>query len=239
MMEADKWQGQGSSDSAAAYEGQRVLILNQNSAPCAADKCDSLLPLLQKSLHIKCIQQEIVNQPPDKLSSAPDLILLRPSIGDAAQGLIRSCKEKWINASILAVLCAQWDRVLEESASVLTKVDDFLSCPFHEAELLLRVRRLLQPKGSKAISLEKPGTNKALHFGALVGDSESFVRAIRNIPPLAQSDATVLICVRREPEKSYSLALSITIAVAGISLLSPLIVRLFQTICLKTNFLVT
>jgi DNA-binding NtrC family response regulator len=60
--------------------------------------------------------------------------------------------------------------------------------------LLLRVRRLLQPKGSKAISLEKPGTNKALHFGALVGDSESFVRAIRNIPPLAQSDATVLIC---------------------------------------------
>jgi DNA-binding NtrC family response regulator len=194
MMEADKWQGQGSSDSAAAYEGQRVLILNQNSAPCAADKCDSLLPLLQKSLHIKCIQQEIVNQPPDKLSSAPDLILLRPSIGDAAQGLIRSCKEKWINASILAVLCAQWDRVLEESASVLTKVDDFLSCPFHEAELLLRVRRLLQPKGSKAISLEKPGTNKALHFGALVGDSESFVRAIRNIPPLAQSDATVLIC---------------------------------------------
>ncbi len=37
-------------------------------------------------------------------------------------------------------------------------------------------------------------TNEALHFGALVGESESFVRAIKNIPPLAQSDATVLIC---------------------------------------------
>src|SRR5262249_26787372 len=135
MMEADKWQAQGSSNRSAAYEGQSVLILNQNSIPCAAEKCDSLLPLLQKSLHIKWIQQQSGNRPPDKISSAPDLILLRPSIGETAQGLIRSCKEKWINASILAVLCAQWDRLLEESTSVLNKVDDFLSCPFHESEL--------------------------------------------------------------------------------------------------------
>ena len=84
--------------------------------------------------------------------------------------------------------------LLEDLASVLTKVDDFLPCPFHESELLLRVRRLLQSKGTKAISSEKPGTNEALHFGALVGESESFVRAIKNILPLAQSDATVLIC---------------------------------------------
>ena len=41
---------------------------------------------------------------------------------------------------------------------------------------------------------KSPGTNEALHFGALVGESETFVRAIKNIPPLAQSDATVLIC---------------------------------------------
>ena len=40
----------------AEYENQSVLILNQNSAPCAAEKCDSLLDLLQKSLHIRCIE---------------------------------------------------------------------------------------------------------------------------------------------------------------------------------------
>ena len=119
---------------------------------------------------------------------------MRSSVSEAAQELIQSCKEKWARASILALLCAKWDRLLEDLASVLTKVDDFLSCPFHEAELLLRVRRLLQSKGTTAVSSEKPGTNEALHFGALVGQSESFVRAIKNIPPLAQSDATVLIC---------------------------------------------
>jgi two-component system, NtrC family, response regulator GlrR len=133
-------------------------------------------------------------QSADKLSLAPDLILLRPSLGDAAHELIQSCKEKWARASTIAVLCAKWDRSLEELPSILSKVDDFIPCPFHEPELILRVKRLLQSKGSEAISSEKPGTSEPLHFGALVGESESFVRAIKNIPPLAQSDATVLIC---------------------------------------------
>jgi DNA-binding NtrC family response regulator len=88
----------------------------------------------------------------------------------------------------------QLDRPLEDLPSVLTKVDDFLPCPFHEGELLLRVRRLLQSAEKKVISPEKPNANEALHFGALVGESETFVRAIKNILPLAQSDATVLIC---------------------------------------------
>src|SRR5262245_8289566 len=137
MMEAEIGRGR------SLYRDQSVLILNQNSAPCAAVKCDSLLPLLQKSLPLKCIQEQSTNRTVDKLSLAPDLILLRPSIGDAAYQLIQSCKEKWAHASTIAVLCAKWDRSLEELPSVLTEVDDFLPCPFHESELLLRVRRLL------------------------------------------------------------------------------------------------
>src|SRR5262245_13094939 len=186
VMEGEISRGQLSNSRVPSHTNPSVLILDQNSAPCSAAKCDSLLNLLQKSLHIKCIQEENANRAREKLAPGPDLVLLRPPVGEAAQQLIHPCKEKWINASILAVLCSKWERLLEDSASLLTKVDDFLSCPFHEAELLLRVRRLLPPQGSKAISLEKPAPNKALHFGALVGKSESFVRAIKNIPPLAQ-----------------------------------------------------
>jgi len=192
-METEIWRGRLPNSAVPSYKVQSVLILNQNSAPCLANKCDALTGFLQKSLDVKCIQEQSASRPPDKLLSAPDLILLRPSIGEAAQGLIQSCKEKWGRASILAVLCARWDRLLEDLPLVLTQVDDFLPCPFHESELLLRVRRLLQSKGTTAISSEKSRTNKA-HFGALVGESESFVRAIKNIPPLAQCDATVLVC---------------------------------------------
>jgi DNA-binding NtrC family response regulator len=187
MMEAEIGLGR-------LYEEQSLLILNQNSVPCAAAKCDTLLPLFQKSLSIKCIQNQSANRAFDKLSSAPDLILVRPSVGEAAQKLIQSCKEKWDSASIIALLCAKWNRPFEDLPSVLTKVDDFLRCPFHESELLLRVERLLRSKAIITVSREKPGTHEVLHFGALVGQSESFVRAIKNIPPLAQSDATVLIC---------------------------------------------
>jgi two-component system, NtrC family, response regulator GlrR len=195
MMEAEIGRGRLPSSKVSLHQDQSVLILNQNSAPCTADKCNSLFALLQKSLHIKCIQEQSDNRALDSLSSAPDLVLLRSAVGEAAQELIQSCKEKWVRASILALLCAKWDRLFEDLPSVLTKVDDFLPCPFRESELLLRVRRLLQSsKESTAISSEKPGTNEALHFGALVGVSESFVRAIKAIHPLAQSDATVLIC---------------------------------------------
>jgi two-component system, NtrC family, response regulator GlrR len=196
MMEVAIGRGRLSNSRVPSYTNQSVLILNQNFVACTAAKCDSLLHLLQKSLHLKCIQEQSPSRFPfsDKLSSTPDLILLRPGIGKAAHDLIEFCKEKWNQAAILALFCASWDWVLEDSASVLTKVDDFLCCPFHESELVLRVRRLLQPRGTKAISLEKPDTNEALHFGALVGESGSFVRAIKNIPLLAQSDATVLIC---------------------------------------------
>ena len=108
-MEAEIGRGRLPSSKVSLYKDQSVLILNQNSAPCAADKCDSLLPLLQKSLPIKCIQEQSANRAPDKLSSAPDLILVRSSVGEAAQELIQSCKEKWARASILALLCAKWD----------------------------------------------------------------------------------------------------------------------------------
>jgi DNA-binding NtrC family response regulator len=188
MMEVEIGQGR------FVYKDQSVLILNQNAAPCVAFKCDRLLPLLQESLPIKCIQEHTANRALGKLSSAPDLILVRPSASEAGQELIESCKEKWPSASIIALLCAKWQRLLEGLPSVLTQVDDFLFCPFHESELLLRVKRLLQSNATTSGSSEKSGPNETLHFGALVGQSEIFVHAIRNIPPLAQSDATVLIC---------------------------------------------
>jgi DNA-binding NtrC family response regulator len=194
MMEAEIGRGQLPSSNISLYKDQRVLILNQNPVPCATANCDSLLPLFQKSLPITCVQAQSANRAFDQPSAAPDLILVRPSASEAAQQLIESCKEKWAGVSIIALLCAKWDRFLDDLPSVLTKVDDFLHCPFHESELVLRAKRLLQSKVTTGVSSEKPGPNKVLHFGALVGQSKSFVRAIKTIPPLAQSDATVLIC---------------------------------------------
>src|SRR5262249_3437279 len=116
------------------HKDQSILILNQDPAPCAAARCDSLLPLLQKSLPFKCIQEQNPSRSPDRLSSVPDLILLRPAADEAAPELVQSCKKKWAYASVLALLCAKWAGLLDDLPFVLTEVDDFLSCPFQESE---------------------------------------------------------------------------------------------------------
>jgi hypothetical protein len=161
-MEAEIGRGRLPSSKVSLHQDQSVLILNQNSAPCTADQCDSLLPLIQRSLRVKCIQEPSTSRPPDRVSSVPDLILLRPAVGEAAQELIQSCKEKRARASIIALLCAKWEPLLEDLPSVLIDVDDFLPCPFHESELLLRVKRT---------SSRRVGIGAALRYGRAFSQS--------------------------------------------------------------------
>jgi len=78
-------------------------------------------------------------------------------------------------------------------SSVLTNVDDFLSCPFQDSELLLRVNRLLQTNRATQGSLRATEIKANLYFDSLVGSSENFLKAVEKVPPLALSKVTVLI----------------------------------------------
>jgi DNA-binding NtrC family response regulator len=78
-------------------------------------------------------------------------------------------------------------------SSVLTNVDDFLSCPFQDSELFLRVKRLLQTKRATNGSLRATEAKEDLHFESLVGRSEDFLKAVEKVSPLALSRVTVLI----------------------------------------------
>src|SRR5262249_13326285 len=89
-METENWARQLRSSPASSYKNQSVLILNQNSAPCATDRCNGLLGLLQRSLSIGRVQER-EDLRPDDLPFIPDLILLRVSLARAAQKLIASC----------------------------------------------------------------------------------------------------------------------------------------------------
>ena len=172
----------------------RAIIIGESASLCATNRCDTLLEQLRVSACFAQIQAISGDRLPVMTSFSPDIVLLMCPIECGIQKLIDSCKEQWKRAALLAVVCPGFNRPTNEISSALNSVDDFLSCPYHESELLLRIRRLLQSKGITADPSEQPGANEALHFGALVGESEVFVRAIKNILPLAQSDATVLIC---------------------------------------------
>src|SRR5687768_9665336 len=104
-MEPANWASPVRTGQGCSYANQNVLILDQGSTRCVADKCDALTGLLQRSLDVRCIQERCGKQLPQQISTVPDLVLVRPATGEAAPELIASCKEKWSGSSILALLC--------------------------------------------------------------------------------------------------------------------------------------
>jgi DNA-binding NtrC family response regulator len=203
MMDHESSPGQVTDRKIDPFSGRNALILNQGSFSCPANQCGSLLSSLQRYIAFRQIQERNASVSLREVSFTPDLIILRLSLGSTAQKLIDSCKKMWNRAVLIALFCRGSNEPADDFPDLFVRVDDFVSCPFQQSELILRVKRLLQSK-QKTVSLEQPGAHRALHFGALVGESESFVRAINNIPPpLAQSDATVLICGERERKKIY------------------------------------
>lgn len=170
----------------------RVLILNQNTVACALEKCHALSGLLQGSLAINCQQKPGMSQLFARVTSPPDLILVRPSMDRAAAELIEYCKHKWHRAPVLALLCPRLDQRFDEISCFLARVDDFISCPFQEAELLVRVERLLRAQAMTDSSRSKAAMEN-MHFESPVGKSENFLRAAGKILPLALSNITVLL----------------------------------------------
>jgi DNA-binding NtrC family response regulator len=193
MMEADIWRGNAPDNGVASQRKQTVLILNQNSTPCAADKCDALLGLLQRSLPVSCVQEKNENLLSAKVPFIPDLILLRLSVGRAAQKLIDSCKRMWTCSAIIALFCLGSNEPIDSFSYLLAGVDDFVSCPFRQSELILRIKRLLQSKRRAAVSSGVQETKAIPYVVSIVGESPCFLKVIERISHLADSSATVLI----------------------------------------------
>ena len=191
-MERFEWRYPLPSPEAHPDSRRNILILDQNSSPCGAQKCGSLAGVLQTYLAVCCTRAPCDNDVPAKLVPRPDLVVLRTSPAQPANNLIASCKRKWRDLPVLTLYCSRFDRANE--TPIPSGCDDFSYCPFHEGELLSRVQRLLKAVAIEAVDYEKVQSDEALHFGALVGKSEKFLQAVKNVLPLARSDATVLVC---------------------------------------------
>lgn len=169
----------------------RVIFIDRDASLCHAGGCGNIAAWLHGSLPKSCA---IVAGAADGLAdcdSAPRLIVLRSAPADAVAA-IAACKQKWPNARLLSVVCSS--PAADSDIAALGDCDDFVVCPFGPSELSQRAHRLLEPRGSGANKGDREIDQDAVHFGALVGKSEAFLAAVRDIPPLARADATVLIC---------------------------------------------
>ncbi|HEY6805652.1 MAG TPA: sigma 54-interacting transcriptional regulator [Pyrinomonadaceae bacterium] len=167
---------------------RNAVIINGNDfIPCSQD-CSSLTTLLQRAHRFDSVLETSIASALTDVEVTPDLILPRFQSEGWAEHELEFCARTWPNARIFALLC---DRELKHKRNIppeLFEVDDFLFCPYDEAELLLRMKRLLKRRkeGDQA-------SGNGHHADMLIGQSETFTQAVRQIGLLAQSKAPVVI----------------------------------------------
>lgn len=172
----------------------QILILDLNPTPCPAESCTRLPKLIQSFLPAAQVYFHCSHAlPVEKISSVPDLILVRPSLKESLEEITCSLRKKWNRSSVLTLFCVGRDKPREVFQSLLNCTDDFLSCPFSEIDILLRIKRLLYRKNATVTPLQAKAIREKLHLESLVGESEGFLRVLEKLAPLAHSDATVVI----------------------------------------------
>jgi DNA-binding NtrC family response regulator len=118
------------------------------------------------------------------------VIVLAGDDRERALSMLRGVRGWSGPAPVLAVLPAGADDDVFEAAS--QAADDFICSPVRKDELQKRVLRLIGP-GSLDCAVIGEQLERELSFSQLVGRDPVFVRAVRQIPLLAASDAPVLL----------------------------------------------
>jgi two-component system, NtrC family, response regulator GlrR len=172
---------------------RHALIFNSGSSHCATNRCESLRNLLSDTRFFNHIYGSSGSVLPAEIAFVPDVVVLRFSLDCDNQKLVATCRNAWARAAILAVVCPGFNRLTGPFSAALNSVDDFLSCPFPDHELLYRLRRLLQNK----TAIRESSTSEGIKIGArvvpIIGASRRFRRAVEKIPLLAECRDTVLI----------------------------------------------
>jgi hypothetical protein len=122
----------------------------------------------------------------------PKLVLVRSGSPKPRALHISQLRRDLPRTLFLGVLCCL-DEEREIPTSFIELFDDHLCCPFVEADLFLRLRRLLPDARTGGGRLMRDDFRKDTTFNGLLGDSPSFLEAVDRVPRIAISDCTCLI----------------------------------------------
>jgi DNA-binding NtrC family response regulator len=169
------------------------LLLNPSSSRCATNSCGSVIDALRDEFDLDHIHESNGRFLPGYFSFVPDIVLVRLPGGFEAQEIIASCRKAWRDTSVLALVCPAIERMTKDFSALLRLVDDFLSCPFQNRELFIRVRRILLLKRADGGSTLQGRFKETRHAVPIVGESPGFVAIVEKISRLAECRDTVLI----------------------------------------------
>ena len=176
----------------AAFVGN-ALILNEAMSSCATGQCDRLVSHLQNNLPFENIAEYSCSSLPRQLQFIPNIIILRVPEFGAVKKCIDASKQKWHNAAILVVFCLRPEQPTSTRSELLTLVDDFVFCPFNQAELLARTGRLLELQRSGSKTPAGVHSSQIIGSPGIVGESPAFLSVREKIAVFAGLGTTILI----------------------------------------------
>lgn len=171
----------------------RILVLDLNPISSPEDNCKQLPELIRKVLPSRELYLQVITHfPPRPVDFLPNLIFLRSTAGSLAK-VILHLRKHWNNASIIGVFSEEIDYPKDVFQSLVSGLDDFVSCPLKEIDLYPRILRLCQREDKKVAFPNARTILETFHQERLVGESRCFLSVIEKISHLARSDATVTV----------------------------------------------
>ncbi len=174
--------------------GVHVLLMDLDPDACRGGCCGQLGELLRQASGSEAMSLRTVTHfPPESLSPPPGLILLRPSITASLSEMIQELRRRWRFAPLLGLFCSGKHTPAAVHHAIHNGLDDFLSCPFRNIDLLPRIQRLVESQEATVATPQSSELKAQLHRAGLIGESAPFLRVIEHVLKVADSDATVLL----------------------------------------------
>ena len=149
----------------------QILIIDLDS-PCPTQHCTRLSAMLQRfravgEMHL----QTTTSFPSTPQTSPPDIILLRLAGEQPSVEALCALRSDWDKTPILGFFCLGRANPCRVFHTLLTGLDDFVSCPFTEIDLFPRVQRLLYGKSRNVLAAILPPARDPVRCEFLVGES--------------------------------------------------------------------
>lgn len=159
-----------------------ILLIDLDLNSCPEDHSKQLTRLLCDASYMKPSTVRIITcSYPETLSTFPDLVVLRLSDIEKMSAIVRDLKRKLCTVPFLGLLCTGQKTLSPAGHALLVRLDDFITCPFRDIDILLRMQRLLQDQEAPGGAINMPPLAGILaqlpHFG-LVGESRPFLEVL-------------------------------------------------------------
>ncbi len=169
----------------------QFLISSRQDGVCPETNCNRVHAVLSRLFPQAQVR---LYEPTDNNAVELDfagLVLIQAADPVQMNAHAQQLRERCPKARLLGILCNS-DSYADLPRSLIDHLDDYLCCPFREADLRLRVTRLIGYTSSPADESWQDFRADS-RFHGFLGGSPLFLEVIEKVPEIAASDCTCLI----------------------------------------------